>query len=114
MRSPQATSENKPAPVESVAKAHPGLQYVLNNIAILALGKASKKSGTPDDQQFQLFDELPSGGKLGRTAADSGRRFITGDRVPLSWGHPVGAVFARVRSDGRLHRSTPARRTGLD
>lgn len=74
------------------------------------MGKASKKSGTSDDQKFQLFDELPSGGKLGRTAADSGRRFITGDRVPLSWDHPVGAVFARVLSDGRLHRSTPARR----
>ena len=43
------------------------------------MGKASKKSGTPDDQQFKLFVELPSGGKLGRTAADSGRRFITGD-----------------------------------
>ena len=43
------------------------------------MGKASKKSGTPDDQQFKLFVELPAGGKLGRTAADSGRRFITGD-----------------------------------
>jgi hypothetical protein len=43
------------------------------------MGKASKKSGMPDDQQFKLFFELPDGGKLGRTAADSGRRFITGD-----------------------------------
>jgi len=43
------------------------------------MGKASKKSGTPDDQQFSLFVELPGSGKLGRTAADSGRRFITGD-----------------------------------
>lgn len=43
------------------------------------MGKASKKSGTPDDQQFKLFVELPSGGKLGRTAANSGRRFITGN-----------------------------------
>ena len=43
------------------------------------MGKPSKKSGTPDDQQFNLFVELPNGGKLGRTAADSGRRFITGD-----------------------------------
>ena len=43
------------------------------------MGKASKKSGTPDDQQFKLFVELPAGGKLGRTAAESGRRFITGD-----------------------------------
>lgn len=43
------------------------------------MGKASKKSGTPDDQQFQLFVELPKGGKLGLTAVDSGRRFMTGD-----------------------------------
>lgn len=43
------------------------------------MGKASKKSGTPDDQQFKLFVELPDGGKLGQTAADSGRKFITGD-----------------------------------
>lgn len=43
------------------------------------MGRATKKSGTPDDQQFQLFVELPSGGKLERTAADSGRRFLTGD-----------------------------------
>lgn len=43
------------------------------------MGKASKTSGTPDDQQFKLFVDLPNGGKLSRTAADSGRRFITGD-----------------------------------
>ena len=43
------------------------------------MGKASKKSGMPDDQQFKLFVELPDGGRLGRTAADSGRRFIRGD-----------------------------------
>jgi transposase len=43
------------------------------------MGKASKKSGTPDDQQFQLFVELPKSGKLKLTAVDSGRRFMTGD-----------------------------------
>ena len=43
------------------------------------MGTPSKKSGMPDDKQFQLFVQLPQGGKLGRTAADSGRRFLTGD-----------------------------------
>ena len=43
------------------------------------MGQASKKSGMPDDLQFQLFVELPVGGRCERTAADSGRRFITGN-----------------------------------
>lgn len=43
------------------------------------MGLPEKRSGKPDDTQFQLFVDLPPGGQLGRTAADSGRRFITGN-----------------------------------
>lgn len=43
------------------------------------MGLPTKKSGTPDDTQFQLFVELPQGGRLGRSAAESGRKFMTGN-----------------------------------
>jgi hypothetical protein len=61
------------------------------------MGKASKKSGMPDDQQFKLFIELPDGGKLGQTAADSGRRFITGD--------PRAIVIGTIRLEQYLRES---------
>lgn len=74
---------------------------------MLAMGKASKKSGTPDDQQFKLFVELPAGGKLGRTAADSGRRFITGDPLAIVIG--TTPLDQYLRESGQTNVFTVAR-----
>ena len=71
------------------------------------MGKASKKSGTPDDQQFKLFVELPAGGKLGRTAADSGRRFITGDPLAIVIG--TTPLDQYLRESGQTNVFTVAR-----
>jgi len=45
------------------------------------MGKPHKKTGVPDEQQFQLFGGVPekSDPVQLRTAVESGRRFVTGD-----------------------------------
>jgi transposase len=45
------------------------------------MGKPHKKTGVPDEQQFQLFGGVPEKSEPLhlRTAVDSGRRFVTGD-----------------------------------
>lgn len=71
------------------------------------MGEPSRKSGAPDDQQFQLFIELPLGGKLGRTAADSGRRFITGDPHAIVLG--TTPLKEYLRQAGQLDAFTVAK-----
>lgn len=45
------------------------------------MGKPHKKTGMPDEQQFQLFEGVPEKCEPShlRTAVESGRRFVTGD-----------------------------------
>lgn len=71
------------------------------------MGQATKKSGTPDDQQFQLFIELPRGAKLERTAADSGRRFVTGDARAIVIG--TTPLEQYLRDSGQIQVFTVAK-----
>lgn len=71
------------------------------------MGKASKTSGTPDDQQFKLFVELPDGGNLSRTAADSGRRFLTGNPHAIVIG--TTPLEQYLRESGQTDAFTVAR-----
>jgi transposase len=71
------------------------------------MGLPAKKSGTPDDTQFQLFVDLPPGGKLGRSAAESGRKFITGDPRAIVIG--TTPLEQYLRESGQVEAFTVAK-----
>ena len=63
------------------------------------MGKPNKKTGMPDEQQFQLFGGVPerSDPLHLRTAVESGRRFVTGD--------PRKIFIGTTRLEDYLHQS---------